>query len=148
MSPATGPLVVRPGPGIPQGLVVPERELDERFSRSPGPGGQSVNTTDSRVEVVFDVEASEVLTAAQRERVIAVLGTSRISVTAYEHRSQLRNREAARDRLGDRLRTALAPPPRPRVATKPTRGAKRRRLDDKRRRGETKAGRGRVRDTD
>jgi ribosome-associated protein len=148
VSPATGPLVVRPGPGVPQGLVIPERELDERFSRSPGPGGQSVNTTDSRVEVVFDVAASEVLTPAQRDRAIAALGTSRLSVTAYEHRSQLRNREAARERLADRLRTALAPPPRPRVATKPTRGSQRRRLDAKRRRGETKAGRGRVRDSD
>lgn len=145
---ATGPLAVPPGPGIPGGLVVPESELEERFSRSPGPGGQSVNTTDSRVEIVFDVEASEVLTARQRERVVAALGTTRLSVTASEHRSQLRNRVAARERLADRLRTALAPPPRPRVATKPTRGSQRRRVEAKRRRSETKSGRGRVRDTD
>ncbi|WP_370617061.1 alternative ribosome rescue aminoacyl-tRNA hydrolase ArfB [Mumia sp. Pv 4-285] len=146
MSPsATGPLLVPPGPGNPGGLVVPEDEIDERFSRSPGPGGQSVNTTDSRVEIVFDVAASQALTPQQRDRVVAALGP-RISVTASEHRSQLRNRVAARERLAERLRTALAPPPRPRVATKPTRGSQRRRMDAKRRRGETKAGRGRVRD--
>ncbi|KAA1424884.1 aminoacyl-tRNA hydrolase [Mumia zhuanghuii] len=146
MSPAaTGPLVVPPGPGIPRGLVVPEHEIDERFSRSPGPGGQSVNTTDSRVEIVFDVAASETLTPQQRDRVLAAVGP-RISVTASEHRSQLRNRVAARERLAERLRTALAPPPRPRVATKPTRGSQRRRVEAKRRRSVTKSHRGRVRD--
>jgi ribosome-associated protein len=147
-SKATGPLVLTPGPGIPGGLVVPERELDERFSRSPGPGGQSVNTTDSRVEIVFDLAASEVLTPQQRDRAVATLGTSRLSVTASEHRSQMRNRVAARERLAERLRAALAPPPRSRVATRPTRGSKRRRAEAKRRRSETKATRGRVRDTD
>ncbi|WP_255490673.1 alternative ribosome rescue aminoacyl-tRNA hydrolase ArfB [Mumia sp. ZJ1417] len=145
---ATGPLVVPPGPGVPGGLVVPESEMEERFSRSPGPGGQSVNTTDSRVEIVFDVDASEVLTPQQRDRVVAALGSTRLSVTASEHRSQLRNRVAARERLAERLRTALAPPPRSRVATKPTRGSQRRRVEAKRRRSETKSGRGRVRDTD
>ncbi len=128
--------------------MVPESELEERFSRSPGPGGQSVNTTDSRVEIVFDVAASEVLTPQQRDRVVAALGSTRLSVTASEHRSQLRNRVAARERLAERLRTALAPPPRSRVATKPTRGSQRRRVEAKRRRSETKSGRGRVRDTD
>ncbi|MGH1564416.1 alternative ribosome rescue aminoacyl-tRNA hydrolase ArfB [Mumia sp. DW29H23] len=149
MSPAaSGPLVVPPGPGLPDGLVIPEREIEERFSRSPGPGGQSVNTTDSRVEVVFDAAASEVLTPVQRDRIVAALGSARLSVTASEHRSQLRNRTAARERLAERIRTALAPPPRPRVATKPTRGSQRRRVEAKRRRAQTKSGRGRVRDTD
>ncbi|MBW9207684.1 aminoacyl-tRNA hydrolase [Mumia sp. zg.B53] len=143
-----GPLVVPPGPGIPGGLVVPEREIEERFSRSPGPGGQSVNTTDSRVEVVFDAATSEVLSPQQRDRLVSVIGSSRISVTASEHRSQLRNRVAARERLAERLRTALAPPPRPRVATKPTRGSKRRRIEAKRRRAQTKSNRGRVSDAD
>ncbi|KHL10472.1 ribosome-associated protein [Mumia flava] len=137
-------VAVTPGPGVPDGLTIPESELSERFSRSPGPGGQSVNTADSRVELTYDVNASEVLTAAQRRRVVRSLGRSTITVVASEHRSQLRNRSAARERLGARLRAALAPPPRRRVPTKPTRGSQRRRLDAKRRRGETKARRGRV----
>ena len=125
--------------------MVPADELVERFSRSSGPGGQSVNTTDSRVEVVFDIGSSAVLTPAQRSRALAALGDGRIAVTASEHRSQHRNRVAARERLADRLRSALAPPPVPRVPTKPSRAAKRRRLEGKRRRGAVKALRGRVR---
>jgi ribosome-associated protein len=93
-------------------LVIPAGELRERFSRSSGPGGQSVNTTDSRVELSFD--------AAETER------------------SQLMNRDAARARLAALLREAIAPPPPPRVPTKPTRGARERRLADKRRRAQTK----------
>jgi ribosome-associated protein len=138
-------LYVRAGPGVPDGLVVPAEELVERFSRSSGPGGQSVNTTDSRVEVVFDVSASRALTAAQRERAVAALGSDRIAVTASEHRSQHRNRVAAHERLVDRLRAALAPPPLPRVPTKPSRGAQRRRVEGKRRRAQVKSLRGRVR---
>jgi ribosome-associated protein len=138
-------LYVRAGPGVPDGLVVPAEELVERFSRSSGPGGQSVNTTDSRVEVVFDVSASRALTAAQRERAVAALGSDRIAVTASEHRSQHRNRVAAHERLADRLRAALAPPPLPRVPTKPSRGAQRRRVEGKRRRAQVKSLRGRVR---
>jgi ribosome-associated protein len=130
---------------VPDGLVVPAEELVERFSRSSGPGGQSVNTTDSRVEVVFDVSASRALTAAQRERAVAALGSDRIAVTASEHRSQHRNRVAAHERLADRLRAALAPPPLPRVPTKPSRGAQRRRVEGKRRRAQVKSLRGRVR---
>jgi ribosome-associated protein len=138
-------LYVRAGPGVPDGLVVPAEELVERFSRSSGPGGQSVNTTDSRVEVVFDVSSSRALTAAQRERAVAALGSDRIAVTASEHRSQHRNRVAAHERLADRLRAALAPPPLPRVPTKPSRGAQRRRVEGKRRRAQVKSLRGRVR---
>jgi ribosome-associated protein len=137
---------LRPGPGIPDGLVIPDGEIEERFSKSSGPGGQSVNTTDSRVEVVFDVASSAALTDAQRARAIDNLGRSRITVTASEHRSQHRNRLAARHRLADQLRTALAPPPLKRVPTKPTRGSQRRRAEGKRRRSQVKALRGRVRD--
>ena len=138
-------LVVRPGPGLPRGLVVPAAELVERFSRSSGPGGQSVNTTDSRVEVVLDLSTCSVLTDAQRARAIGALGPV-VQVAASEHRSQHRNRVAARERLADRLRTALGPPPVTRVATKPTRGSQRRRLDAKKQRSHTKSMRGRVTD--
>jgi ribosome-associated protein len=139
-------LVLRSGPGIPDGLVVPATEIVEQFSRSSGPGGQSVNTTDSRVEVVFDVSASPSLTDSMRSRAVRNLGSDRIVITASEHRSQHRNRVAARQRLADRLRTALAPPPLPRVPTKPTRGSQRRRIEGKKRRSQIKAMRGRVRD--
>ena len=141
-------LRVPPGPGLPQGLVVPAGELLERFSRSPGPGGQGVNTTDSRVELVLDIGASPAFTDVQRvrlqERLAGRLVDGRITITASEHRAQLRNRAAARERLAALLREALAPPPPPRRRTKPTRGSQQRRLDAKRRRGEVKSGRGRV----
>jgi ribosome-associated protein len=140
-----GDLFVPHGPGIPRGVVVPAGELVERFSRSSGPGGQSVNTTDSRVELGLDLRTTTALDDAQRARVLRALG-DQVWVTASEHRSQHRNRVAARDRLADRLRTALAPPPLPRVPTKPTRGSQRRRLEGKKRRGRTKALRGRVHD--
>jgi ribosome-associated protein len=139
-------LVLRSGPGIPDGLVVPASEIVEQFSKSSGPGGQSVNTTDSRVEVVFDVAASAALTDEMRGRALDNLGSDRIVVTASEHRSQHRNRVAARQRLADRLRAALAPPPLPRVPTKPTKGSQRRRVEGKRRRSQLKSLRGRVRD--
>jgi ribosome-associated protein len=143
-------LQVRPGPGIPEGLVVPDGELVERFSRSPGPGGQSVNTTDSRVELVYDVSGSPSLSEAQRRRVLRNLAGRLVDgtlvVTATEHRSQHRNRVAARERMAELLRDALAPPPPPRRATRPSRASQQRRLDEKRRRGEIKSGRGRVRD--
>ncbi|MGH3348602.1 MAG: alternative ribosome rescue aminoacyl-tRNA hydrolase ArfB [Nocardioides sp.] len=132
-------LRVPAGPGLPHGLVIPAGELEERFSRSSGPGGQSVNTTDSRVELVFDASGSSVLTPAQAAR----LGTVRI--VASEHRSQHRNRAAARLRLTAAIREALTPPPSPRVPTKPSKASRRRRVEAKRRRGETKALRRRVR---
>lgn len=138
-------LHVRSGPGLPRGLVIPASELVEQFSRSSGPGGQSVNTTDSRVELRFDVGASVAFDEQQRARALGRLGPL-VVITASEHRSQHRNRLAARDRLADRVRDALAPPPVPRVPTKPSRAARRRRVDSKVRRGRTKALRGRVRD--
>jgi ribosome-associated protein len=137
---------VPPGPGLPSGLVIPDGELVERFSRSPGPGGQSVNTSDSRVELEYDVAASSALTDTQRARLLARLPGPVVTVVASEHRSQHRNRVVARERLAARVREALAPPPPPRRPTKPTRGSQRRRLEAKRRRGETKSLRGRVQD--
>lgn len=138
-------LRVRPGPGLPRGLVIPAAELVEQFSRSSGPGGQSVNTADSRVELRYDVRASAALSETQRARVLDRLGPL-VSITASEHRSQHRNRVAARARLADVVRDALAPPPPGRRPTRPTRGSRERRLDAKRRRGETKSLRGRVRE--
>ena len=137
------PLELRPGPGLPDGLVIAETELRETFSKSSGPGGQSVNTTDSRVEVSLDLRTCAGLSDAQRDRAIGRLG-ERVSVVASEHRSQHRNRVAARQRLADRLREALAPPPLPRVPTKPTRGSQRRRVEHKKRRSQVKGLRGRV----
>ncbi|MGN6783237.1 MAG: alternative ribosome rescue aminoacyl-tRNA hydrolase ArfB [Marmoricola sp.] len=136
-------LLLPPGPGIPQGLVIPAEDLQERFSRSSGPGGQSVNTADSRVELVLDLTATAALDDPLRRRAIAALGEV-VRVTASEHRSQHRNREAARERLVERLRSALAPPPPARVPTKPSKGTRRRRLDAKKQRGQTKALRRRV----
>jgi ribosome-associated protein len=135
-------LVITPGPGVPGGLVVPAGVLVERFSRSPGPGGQSVNTTDTRVELELELAAVEGFTPAQRRRVTAALG-ERVVVTAREHRSQHRNRVAARERLAGLLREALAPPPPPRRRTTPTKGSQERRLRAKRQRAETKASRSR-----
>ena len=112
----------------------------------PGPGGQSVNTTDSRVELDFDVRSSAVLTDTQRARALRRWPEGRVSIAASEHRSQHRNRVAARERLADLLREALAPPPPPRRPTRPSRGAKERRLKAKKERAGTKALRGRVRE--
>jgi ribosome-associated protein len=141
-------LHVPAGPGLPEGLVVPAAELVERFSKSPGPGGQSVNTTDSRVELELDVASSTALTDTQRARALRRWPSGRVTVAASEHRSQHRNRVAARERLADLLRRALAPPPPVRRPTRPSRGAKERRLKAKKERGSTKALRGRVRDRD
>lgn len=134
-------LYVGPGPGIPSGLVIPEVELVERFTRSSGPGGQGVNTTDSRVELVFDPATSSALDEGQRARF-----DGPVRIVAAEHRSQHRNRMAARDRLADLVRQRLAPPPPKRVPTKPSKSSQRRRVESKRRRGELKAQRGRVSD--
>jgi ribosome-associated protein len=143
-------LEVPPGPGLPEGLTIPAADLLERFSRSPGPGGQSVNTSDTRVELVYDVGSSAALTDDQRARLLSRLAGSLVNetivVVASEHRSQHRNRVAARERLVETLRAALAPPPPSRRPTRPTKGSQRRRLDEKRQRGETKSLRGRVRD--
>jgi ribosome-associated protein len=142
--------VLPTGPGLRNGLVIPAAELMERFSRSSGPGGQSVNTGDSRVELRFDVGHSLALTDLQRARSLDHLSPRLVdgilAVTASEHRSQLQNRIAARARLANYLREALAPPPPPRRATKPSRAARQRRLDAKKHRAEIKTGRARVRD--
>jgi ribosome-associated protein len=126
-------------------LVIPAGELHERFSRSSGPGGQSVNTTDSRVELSFDVLRSPTLPERERsralERLASRLTDGVVTVAAENERSQLMNREAARARLASLLREAIAPPPPPRVATRPTRGARERRLDAKRRRAQVKRNR-------
>jgi ribosome-associated protein len=140
-------LVLRPARGIPAGLVIPDSELHERFSRSSGPGGQSVNTTDSRVELSWDVAGSVALSDEQgvrlRQRLAARLVDGTITVAASEHRSQLLNRNAARARLAALVADALAPPAPARRATRPSRAARQRRLDDKRRRGELKSSRAR-----
>ncbi|MFW6773600.1 alternative ribosome rescue aminoacyl-tRNA hydrolase ArfB [Nocardioides sp. CPCC 205120] len=124
---------------------VPARELAERFSRASGPGGQGVNTTDSRVELTYDVERAASLPDDLRERVLERLATRLVGgavvVVASEHRSQRDNRRAARERLLALLRDAAAPPSAPRRATKPTRGSQRRRLAAKTRRSEVKRGR-------
>jgi ribosome-associated protein len=123
-------------------LVIPAGELRERFSRSSGPGGQSVNTTDSRVELSFDIARSPSLPERERRRaktrLAARLTDGVVTVAAETERSQLMNREAARARLAGLLREAIAPPPPPRVPTKPSRGARERRLADKQRRAQAK----------
>ncbi|WP_422770922.1 alternative ribosome rescue aminoacyl-tRNA hydrolase ArfB [Plantactinospora sp. WMMC1484] len=130
------PLTIRPG------LVIPETELHWRFSRSSGPGGQGVNTTDSRAELSFDVARSSALPERLRaravERLAGRLSDGVLTVSASEHRAQLRNREAAQARLVALLADAVAPPAPPRRATKPSRAAKERRLSEKKRRGQLK----------
>lgn len=144
-------VVVPPQPGLRAGLVVPEAELVERFSRSSGPGGQGVNTADSRVELRWDVANSTVLTEARRARLLAGLASRMVDgvvvLVASEHREQRRNRTAARVRLGTLIGQALAPPPPPRRATRPSRAARQRRLDEKKQRGRLKGTRARP-DTD
>ncbi|HSV37831.1 MAG TPA: alternative ribosome rescue aminoacyl-tRNA hydrolase ArfB [Nocardioidaceae bacterium] len=120
-----------------RGYVVPDSELSWRFSRSSGPGGQSVNTSDSRVELIFDLESSQAFPPHLKERALARVG-DQVVIIAQEHRSQLRNRQAAEDRLAELLIEAIKPPPKPRVPTKPTKASKQRRLDSKKKRGETK----------
>ena len=131
-------------------LALPERELRWRFSRASGPGGQGVNTTDSRVELSFDLAGSpsvpEPLRARAEQRLAGRLVDGVLTVVAAEHRSQLRNRAAARERLAAALRAAMAPDPPPRRPTRPSAGAKRRRLDAKTRRGQLKRLRGRPDD--
>ena len=132
-----------PGPlRVSRSIEIPERELRWRFSRSSGPGGQSVNTADSRVELSFDVSTSSALGPVQRaralERLAGRLVGGVLTIAASEERSQLRNREAARERLARVLAEAVAPPPPKRRPTKPSRRAVERRLEAKRLRGRTK----------
>jgi ribosome-associated protein len=132
----TGPIQVNAA------LTIPEDQLRWRFSRASGPGGQGVNTTDSRVQLSWDAGTSPSLSEAQRARLLARLrarlvdGT--LTVTAAEHRSQRRNRQEAAARLAALVREALAPPPRARRATKPTRGSIERRIAGKRQRSQIK----------
>nr|WP_067507663.1 alternative ribosome rescue aminoacyl-tRNA hydrolase ArfB [Actinoplanes sp. TFC3] len=123
-------------------LVIPAAELGWRFSRASGPGGQGVNTTDSRVELSWDLGGSDILPPSLKERAIERLGARLVAgvltVVASEHRSQLRNREAAAARLAGIVAGAIAPPPRVRRATRPSRGAVERRIADKKRRSQTK----------
>jgi len=131
------------GPVVFRGVTVPEAELVERFSRSSGPGGQSVNTADSRVELSFDVARSRSLPEHLRTRLLGRLEHRLVdgvlTVVASEHRSQLRNRDAARGRMAEILTRATTPPAPPRRPTKPTRGSKERRLVGKKQRSQTKA---------
>ncbi|EID54501.1 alternative ribosome rescue aminoacyl-tRNA hydrolase ArfB [Saccharomonospora xinjiangensis] len=123
-------------------LVIPEAELSERFSRASGPGGQGVNTTSSRVELSFDVARSPSVPDDLRNRLLARLSGRLahgvLTVVASEHREQLANRRAARERLVAVLRQAAAPPPKKRRPTKPTKGSQERRLASKKRRGQIK----------
>ena len=127
---------------VTRSVLIPERELKWRFSRSSGPGGQSVNTADSRVELSLDVSTTTALGPVQRTRAQARLAGRLVdgvlTITASKERSQLRNRETALERLAAVLASALAPPPPKRRPTRAKRGAVERRIADKKRRAETK----------
>lgn len=137
-------LFVPAGPGIPRGLRIRAGELTEQFSHASGPGGQGVNTSDSRVQLSLDLATTTALTDAQRQLVLSRLGArlsgTVLTVNATEHRAQRRNRTAARERLAALLREALAPEVH-RRATRPTAGSRRRRLESKKQRAQTKQGR-------
>ncbi|MEA2266400.1 MAG: ribosome-associated protein [Solirubrobacteraceae bacterium] len=120
-------------------VSIPMSEITVRASRSSGPGGQHANVTASRIEATFDVTASQSLTEAQRQRVLGRCGPL-VTAVAQDARSQARNRELALSRLAERLARALSVP-RPRRATKPTAGSRRRRLEAKRQAAERKRGR-------
>lgn len=130
------------GPGLPAGLVIPASELVERYSHASGPGGQGVNTSDSRVQLSFDVAASSALSETQRVRALRHLAARMdgtvLTIDAAQFRSQRRNRSDARERLAALIREAIAPPPPPRRATRPSRGSVERRLTSKHRRSALK----------
>ncbi|MEV7113616.1 alternative ribosome rescue aminoacyl-tRNA hydrolase ArfB [Streptomyces anulatus] len=137
---------VMSGPYVIRGSVsLPEAELMWRFSRSSGPGGQHVNTSDSQVELRFDLAATDALPEVWKTRALERLASRLvggvISVRASEHRSQWRNRETAAARLAALLAEATAPPPKPRIKRKIPRGINERRLREKKQRGDTKRGR-------
>ncbi|MEU1120758.1 MULTISPECIES: alternative ribosome rescue aminoacyl-tRNA hydrolase ArfB [unclassified Streptomyces] len=134
------------GPHVIRGSVsLPEAELMWRFSRSSGPGGQHVNTSDSQVELRFDLANTDALPEVWKRRALERLAPRLVdgvvSVRASEHRSQWRNREMAATRLASLLAEATAPPPKPRRATRIPRGINERRLRNKKARSETKRGR-------
>ena len=126
-------------------VVIPDAELSWRFSRSSGPGGQHVNTSDSAAELSFDLVRSTALPQTYKERAVQRLAgrlvNGVLTIRAEEHRSQLRNREAAKVRLSALLSDATAPPPKTRRPTKPSRRVQARRIEGKRHRGQLKRGR-------
>jgi len=121
---------------VTRSVVIPLAEIELRFSRSSGPGGQHAQKSETRVEAVFDVQASEALTDVQKRRVNGRAGTV-LRAVAQDERSQLRNRELALERFAGQLREALRVR-RKRIATEPTEASKGRRLEEKRRRSELK----------
>ena len=131
---------------VSKSVVIPQAELSWKFSRSSGPGGQSVNTTDSKVQLVFDLRNSRGLSEHLRNRALARLESKLVDgclvITASEQRSQLQNRRAAEQRLVEVLKEATAPPPRARRPTRPTKASAERRIKEKKGRGRTKALRG------
>ena len=136
------PAAHRPGLRVDSGLTIPESEMSWRFSRSSGPGGQGVNTADSRVELAWDVARSVVLSTLQQERILDRLSgrivDGVLTIAASEHRAQLRNRDAARARLAAIVADALQPPSPVRRPTRASRSAKERRLAAKKRRTDVK----------
>jgi len=131
---------------IDAGLAIPLAEIELRTSRSSGPGGQHANVTASRVEAVFDVEASRALDEAQRARLVERTGAV-LTAVAQDSRGQSRNRELALERLAAKIAAGLRVPRR-RRPTRPTRASRRRRLEQKRRTGDRKRGRRPPSDSD
>ena len=123
-------------------LVIPSNEIQWRFSRSSGPGGQNTNKTDSRVEIIFNIDRSKVLTPFQKWRINNQLKrkiiNGSICIIAQDKRTQYQNRQLALTKLASILRDSLKPPSKTRRATKPTRASKERRIDSKKKRGELK----------
>ena len=133
-------------------VVIPAAELQWRFSRSSGPGGQNVNKVETAVELGFDLEGTGAIGPFQKQRLLERLGSLCVAgclrVAVSEHRSQYQNRELAMQRLGDLLREGLKPPPKLRKPTKPTRGAVKRRVDAKKQKSQIKQARQRPRSMD
>ena len=133
-------------------VVIPAAELQWRFSRASGPGGQNVNKVETGVELGFDLEGTSAIGPFQKQRLLerlasrCVAGCLRVAVS--EHRSQYQNRQLALARLGDLLREGLKPPPKLRKPTKPTRGAVKRRVDAKKQKSQVKQARQRPRSMD
>lgn len=149
-------LVTREGLAMADDLIIdnrvsiPRSELAWRFSRSSGPGGQGVNTTDSRVELSFDLIGSQAIAPYLKERAIERLGSrlvdGRLTVSASEQRSQLQNRQSAEQKLTEVLAAAFAPPPAKRRKTRPSRSSVEKRISAKKRRGATKRSRRQTED--
>jgi ribosome-associated protein len=125
--------------------TIPDADLTWRFSRSSGPGGQYVNKTDTRVQLSFDLAGSNAFPHELQQRMLTRLG-DQVVIVASEHRSQLRNRRAAEDRLAELLEEAMRPPSPPRVPTRPSKASQQRRIEQKKQHGRTKRLRGRPED--